>query len=444
MRISIPTPGAKRHSNLTADSSSHEAEKSAVKPLTILHTSDWHLGRTLGKLKKRHEELKEFLDWLLSTIEREKVDVLLVAGDIFDTVAPANEAQGLYYSFLSKVQGSSCNNIVITSGNHDSQSFLNAPKELLKALSVHVVAEVTDNLEDELVSLTDLSGELILIVAAVPFLKDRVLRLATEGESIEERDRKMALGVKEHYEKLAILSEKLKGDKKVPIVAMGHLFARGGITHEGDGVRELYVGSLSRVDTASFPKLFDYVALGHLHSAQSANKNNIRYSGSPIHMSFNEAGENLKPKSVTLIKILNGELGIRELEIPVFQELITIKGDMKKIKNRLTELKNSGSSAWIEIIFDSDEAVGDLREIFDTHIKGSSLEILIIKNLRNYELALSNDDECKPLKEYTVMEVFDRVLDAQNVPENDREELKKTFNEVMFLFNEKRAGSQSD
>ncbi|MDR2352816.1 MAG: exonuclease SbcCD subunit D C-terminal domain-containing protein [Deltaproteobacteria bacterium] len=406
------------------------------KPLTILHTSDWHLGRTLGKLKKRQDEHKKFLDWLLQTIKEEKVDVLLVAGDIFDTIAPPNEAQGLYYSFLSKAQSSGCNHIVITSGNHDSQSFLNAPKELLKALNVHVVAEVTEDMSDELLCLRDLSDNPILIVAAVPFLKDRVLRVASEGESIEERDKKMALGVKEHYEKLADLSEKLKGGKNIPIVAMGHLFAKGGLTQEGDGVRELYVGSLSRVDTASFPQVFDYVALGHLHGAQRANKDNIRYSGSPLHMSFNEAGERQKPKSVTLIKFKNGELAVKELEIPIFQELITIKGDMLKIKNRLNDLKKSGSSAWLEIIFDSDEAVGDLRQIFDSLIKGSSLEILIIKNLKNYELALSEAKDSKPLKEYTVMEVFERVLEVQNVSQNDAEVLKKTFNEVMFLYNE--------
>lgn len=106
--------------------------------MRLLHTSDWHIGRTLYG-RKRYEEHESFLSWLAKTIQDKAIDVLLVAGDVFDTSAPNNRAQELYYRFLCRVAASSCRHVVAIAGNHDSPSFLDAPKELLKALDIHVV-----------------------------------------------------------------------------------------------------------------------------------------------------------------------------------------------------------------------------------------------------------------------------------------------------------------
>ena len=106
--------------------------------MKILHTSDWHIGSTFYG-KKRYEEFSLFFAWLLETINTEKIDVLLVSGDIFDTALPSNTAQQIYYSFLISLRQSCCRHAVITGGNHDSPSFLNAPKQLLKTLDIHVV-----------------------------------------------------------------------------------------------------------------------------------------------------------------------------------------------------------------------------------------------------------------------------------------------------------------
>ena len=141
--------------------------------MNLLHTSDWHLGRALYG-RKRYEEFAAFLDWLADTIERERIDVLLVAGDVFDTSAPSNRAQGLYYRFLCRVAASSCRHVVVVAGNHDSPSFLNAPRELLKELHVHVVGSSTpDHPEDEVLVLRNAQDAPELIVCAVPYLRDR-------------------------------------------------------------------------------------------------------------------------------------------------------------------------------------------------------------------------------------------------------------------------------
>ena len=165
--------------------------------MNILHTSDWHLGRTLYG-RKRYDEFEAFLAWLVETIHQRAVDVLLIAGDVFDTSLPSNRAQELYYQFLCQVAASSCRHVVVIAGNHDSPSFLNAPKSLLRVLDVHVVGAVTDHLEDEVLLLNDEDGRPELIVCAVPYLRDRDIRVAEAGESIEDKERKLIDGIREH------------------------------------------------------------------------------------------------------------------------------------------------------------------------------------------------------------------------------------------------------
>ena len=110
--------------------------------LTVLHTSDWHLGRRLYG-KPRYTEFRAFLAWLLQAIREQAVDVLVVAGDVFDTTAPSNQAQNLYYDFLSQVCQTCCRHVIIVAGNHDSPSFLEAPKQLLKSFNIHIIGSMS-------------------------------------------------------------------------------------------------------------------------------------------------------------------------------------------------------------------------------------------------------------------------------------------------------------
>lgn len=140
--------------------------------MRVLHTSDWHIGRTLYG-RKRYEEFESFLTWLAEMIQEKSIVALLVAGDVFDTSTPSNRAQELYYRFLCQVATSSCRHVFVIAGNHDSPSFLNAPKEFLKALDVHVVGSSTESSEDEVLVLCNEKNAPELIVCAVPYLRDR-------------------------------------------------------------------------------------------------------------------------------------------------------------------------------------------------------------------------------------------------------------------------------
>lgn len=273
--------------------------------LTLLHTSDWHLGRRLYG-KPRYDEFKQFLDWQLQTLREQKVDVLLIAGDIFDTTAPSNQAQNLYYDFLSQVCHTDCRHVIIVAGNHDSASFLEAPKQLLKAFNIHIIGSMTDTPTDEVITLSDKLGQPELIVMAVPYLRDRDVRTVGHGERLDDKERKLAQGIKAHYAQIADIAIaqqaqlKAKYKRIIPIVATGHLFTVGGQTMEGDGVRDLYVGSLGSIGAEIFHPQIDYVALGHLHIPQAVGgQPHIRYAGSPIAMGF---GESRQQKQVHLLR----------------------------------------------------------------------------------------------------------------------------------------------
>ncbi|MCK9246380.1 MAG: exonuclease SbcCD subunit D C-terminal domain-containing protein [Anaerolineaceae bacterium] len=402
--------------------------------MKILHTSDWHIGRTLYG-RKRYEEFGSFLTWLAETIQQNEIDALLVAGDVFDTSAPSNRAQELYYRFLCRVAASSCRHVVVIAGNHDSPSFLNAPRELLKALDVYVVGSSMESLEDEVLVLRNERDVPELIVCAVPYLRDRDIRMAEAGESVEDKERKLLDGIRTHYKAVAALAEQKREElgADIPIVGTGHLFTAGGQTVDGDGVRELYVGSLAHVTAGIFPVCFNYLALGHLHVPQKVNgSETIRYSGSPLPMGFGEAKQQ---KSVCQVEFHSTAASVQLVHVPVFQKLERVKGDWKSISSRILELSATDdsklSSAWLEVIYDGDEVIGDLRERLEAAISGTHMEILRIKNNRIIDRVLGQIHEEETLDDLNVDDVFERCLVSHEVPEDQRSELLRAYQETV-------------
>ncbi|MGI6139536.1 MAG: exonuclease SbcCD subunit D C-terminal domain-containing protein [Candidatus Hydrogenedentales bacterium] len=396
----------------------------------LLHTSDWHIGRTFYG-RKRYEEFEAFLTWLAETIQQNRIDALLVSGDVFDTSAPSNRAQELYYRFLCRVAASVCRHVVVVAGNHDSPSFLNAPKELLKALDVHVVGSSTENTEDEVLVLRNEQDAPELIVCAVPYLRDRDIRVAEAGESVEDKERKMIEGIRNHYATVAALAEQKREElgADIPIVGTGHLFTAGGQTVDGDGVRELYVGSLAHVTAGIFPASFDYLALGHLHMPQKVNgSETIRYSGSPLPMGFGEAKQQ---KSVCQVEFHSTAASVQLIDVPVFQELECVTGDWDAISSRILELSAMDFQGWIEVIYKGDEVIGDLRTRLEAVICGTQMEVLRIKNNRIIDRVLGQMHEEETLDDLNVNDVFERCLAVNDVPEDLRSELLRAYQETV-------------
>ena len=417
--------------------------------MKILHTSDWHLGHSLYG-RKRNEEFRRFLDWLAQTMREESVDVLLVSGDIFDSGLPSNQAQALYYSFLCEAAKGPCRHIVLTAGNHDSPSFLDAPQALLHALNVHVVGQAISPPEKEVLLLHDEQKRPELIVCAVPFLRDRDLYKLGAGTESSERDALLAQGMREHYRLCAEkaeqirteVSEQFPGMEPLPVIAMGHLFAAGCSVDIDDGVRDLRIGSLGQIGADIFPECFDYVALGHLHAPQKVNKEErIRYSGSPLPMGFGEARQK---KSVCLLTCEGRNISTRTLEVPNFQKLEKISGDLPAIEARLKDFSEQGESVWLEILHEGPGVVSDLRERL-LEKAAPNVEILRVRNAFSLSAPSSADDGIA-LEDMSVFDVFERRLDdleRQNqIGEEQRRALRETYAEAVAELSQTDRGEE--
>jgi len=410
--------------------------------MRLLHTSDWHLGRMLYG-RRRDQEFEEFLKWMAGLVRQRQADVLVIAGDIFDTTTPGNRAQAMYYEFLHQLISSGCRHVVIVAGNHDSPTFLNAPSELLSALGVHVVGQVNDDISRQVIVLRSLDGEPQMVVCAVPFLRDKDVRLAAAEETAQDKEHKLLQGIREHYSRVAQEVRRiLKGfPVRVPVIATGHLFAAGAITVQGDGVRDLYVGSLGQVGADVFDPVFDYVALGHLHVPQKvAGLEHIRYSGSPLPMGFGEA-----PQRKVVCEVDFGcekndgslSVAVNELAIPQFQRLAQTRGDFEQISRALKQLLAEGGSCWVEVTYESDLVMPDLRQKLEQLVADSGVEILRIKVARqNPSLRAGQSQQL--LQELSPQEVFEQCLQAHSVDHSQRPGLKQTFLEVLQRLDQER------
>ncbi len=396
----------------------------------ILHTSDWHIGRRL-KNHERYDEFKKFFAWLEEIIKSENVDALLVAGDIFDNTTPSARAQDIYYSFLGKIARTNCRHVVIISGNHDSPAFIDAPKDLLKLFKIQVVGSACENPEDEVKTLYDDDGQAELIVCAVPYLRDRDVRTLKACDDVDSLENSLLTGIKDHYEKVFAHASEIRGASKIPVIGMGHLFARGGKVTEGDGVRSLYVGTAVEVGSDLFPDFLTYTALGHLHSPQKISRENIRYSGSPLSMGFGEAGQ----KKAVYVVELDGEklTGLKEISVPTFQRLERIEGDINKIFAELARYAFQRESIWLDITYTGSEALGDLQEKIDNFLKDFPLiEVLSIRDESRKAEENVSENISKNLEEIKPLEMLEFCFEKNNIPDCQREIFIPMYQEILL------------
>lgn len=410
--------------------------------MKILHTSDWHLGSQICG-RKRYDEHEQFLSWLLSLINREGIDILIVAGDIFDTTTPPNRSLEQYYKFLAKAAASSCRNIIITAGNHDSPSLIAAPRDLCKFLNITVVGHVPDNPEELVTILKDADGVPELIICPVPYLRDRDVRTVQAGESAVEKTSNLVSGIKARYHAIGSCAEKKRKEigRSIPIIATGHLFAAGGLTREDDGSRDLYLGTLACVGADAFPSCIDYLALGHLHLPQKVCGNErMRYSGAPLHMGFGEAGQK---KSVLILDVHDSRnISVNEISVPVFHRMIRISGTFEEVVRDLTCLKMECSPALVEVILEDTGIIPDAPEKFRNITQGSPVEVLRVKSPQFSGQALHPSINEETLSQLTPEEVFVRRMDAADIPNSDRRELVESFREIYREFLEKDNNSE--
>jgi DNA repair protein SbcD/Mre11 len=393
--------------------------------MKILHTADWHLGKKLYK-QELTEEHQLFFEWLIQTIKERKIDVLLISGDVFDLSNPPTEARALYYWFLRKMIEQKCK-IIITGGNHDSASMLNAPKDILAMLDVVVIGGATTNIEEEIIDL----GE--VIICAVPYLRDMDIRQAIQAESVQGRIESVRNGIKNHYDILANLCRERHAG--TPVIAMGHLYAQGSITSESE--REIQIGNLAAFGEADFSETFDYVALGHIHRPQRVGgKEHIRYSGSPIALSFSEKDD---LKIVIELEISSGKIQkIEEISVPKFRILKKMTGDFLKMKSLLTGfIHESELKAFLEI-----EVVEELynplliRELNEIVTIFDDEKTMILKHRIRFNNEVSSTDqlfhEGQNIDDINETDILMKRLEKENgLSEEHRILLMEAFTELL-------------
>lgn len=304
--------------------------------MRLLHTADWHLGQTFYEYDRTYEH-KAFLDWLIVAMQTHKVDALLMSGDVFDVSNPSAASVSLFYRFLSDATRVMPHlQVVVTAGNHDSPSRLEAPKPLLEAMNITIVGMVERTPDGDIdydkliVPLNDRDGSVAAWCMAVPFLRNG------DYPALPNATAPYAEGVTELYQETyrRALARKQPGQA---IIAMGHLHTSGAEISEQDKSERLILGGVELIPGSAFDAGIAYTALGHIHRPQQiGGRHNVRYSGSPIPMSFSEV--NYKHQ-VVLIDIENGQnAGQQILHIPVTVPLLRIPARPGTLADAITEL----------------------------------------------------------------------------------------------------------
>lgn len=376
--------------------------------MKLIHTSDWHLGQHfMGK--SRQPEHQAFLNWLIETAVQNQVDAIIVAGDVFDTGSPPSYARELYNQFIVSLQATGIN-LVILGGNHDSVAMLSESKSLLSYLSTHVIPGAFINIEDHVIVLEGNNGPIGLI-CAIPFLRARDIVTSIEGQSGTDKQQNLQAAISGRYEAVyAHAKEKqiaLGGG--IPIVATGHLTTVGAKSSES--VRDIYIGTLDAFPSSAFPPAA-YTALGHIHRPQKVGgSEHIRYSGSPIPLSFDELSSE---KQVLIVSFKGAELvSVVEQKIPRFQAMHLIKGDLTEIEaeiTRLAVLYDHSNPAWLDIEVNTQDYLQDLQQRIQAFIEDLPLEVLLLRRARtNRQIAISNNNK-ETLHELSIKDVFERRL----------------------------------
>ncbi|WP_446787311.1 exonuclease subunit SbcD, partial [Macellibacteroides fermentans] len=269
--------------------------------LKIIHTADWHLGQSFFGYDRQPEHTA-FLKWLAETVSDRQIDVLLIAGDVFDVANPSASAQRQFYHFLKEINLANPGlQVVVVAGNHDSAARLEAPNPLLEELGIAVVGVVKRNESGEidfnslLLPLRNRDGSVQAYCMAVPFLRQG------DYPPTDQKDQNTYVaGVERMYRGLYEFAME-KAGTELPLVAMGHLHVLGAELSDDDRSERVIMGGLESVTSDSFPRELAYTALGHIHKAQKVGgREEVRYSGSPLPMSFSETNYRHQVVLVTL------------------------------------------------------------------------------------------------------------------------------------------------
>lgn len=294
--------------------------------MRILHTGDWHLGKVL-RGRSRAEEQAAVLAEIVQLAERERVHLVIVAGDVFETAAPSPDAQRLAWSTLLALRATGAE-VVVVAGNHDNAHAFDAVRPVFSAAGIHVHGTVARPGDGGLLELS-VGGERAR-VAVLPWVSPRQVLRA--GQLLELDAAELGLGYADRVHRvLGALTAGMGTGPPAVELAVVHAFVRGGVL--GGGERDAQTVNDYGISAGAFPPGASYVALGHLHRTQRIpGPCPIWYSGSPFAVDF---GEEADDKGVLLVEATAGRPAVVEARpISAAVRLRTVRGTLAELAER--------------------------------------------------------------------------------------------------------------
>ncbi|GAB4019811.1 MAG: exonuclease SbcCD subunit D C-terminal domain-containing protein [Bdellovibrio sp.] len=397
-----------------------------MKKIKILHTSDWHLGKKFFK-QSRLPEQQLFIEYLKNVIREMEIDVILIAGDIFDTPHPPHEAVSIYFEFLNFLSKQKVHAFIIA-GNHDSGLFIESPSPLLEGKNITTCGRLLK--EDEL-NLADCSRELVIKgtkihFSLIPYFRNLELETLAHKWNLKLDNREDVLNLlNEIFDKTS--------DKNCHfnILLAHHLFGPYGLSGSEQGI------SLSNLDSIPLELIrgrYDYTALGHIHKAQQFNKEQspIVYSGSPLPMRFSEQNA----KSIEILTIDDGQLTHSQYELPIFREFLRLKLSSKNWEYEIEQFKKSylkkgPLSPFVEVQLDLSEPGPGIYDSIRKAIEEMDMQLIsFLPQLPQSSISEKSDTEIIS-KLQNIDELFQSFYNYKYPDSSIPVELKNLFHEVI-------------
>lgn len=372
--------------------------------MKILHLADLHIGKIIYE-QSLLEDQEYMLKQIEKIIEKEKIEAVLISGDIYDRSIPPADAVEVLDKFLNNLIKILKVKVFIISGNHDSKERLNFGSKIFENDGLYI--QTTYNGKIRKVELDEKIN-----IYMLPFIKPIELRQYFENEKIET-----------YNDAIKNIIENEKLDKTKINILMAHQFVTSGTTNPETCESEtINVGGLDNVDASNFSE-FDYVALGHIHGPQKIGEEKIRYSGTMLKYSFSEVNHH---KSVVIIEIKNGKVDFK------LEPLIPLR-DMRKIQGPIEELvkkenyEGTNQQDYIKAIITNEEAIydaiGQIRKIYPNTL---SLDILNSKSY-NSDMNIENFEKIKEKSEFELFNDFYEFQNSVRLDEEQSEIIKKVI-----------------
>ncbi|WP_412850389.1 metallophosphoesterase family protein [Chryseobacterium sp. PMSZPI] len=399
--------------------------------MKILHTADWHLGKRLDRFSRLEEQIS-VMEEIIAIADEEQVDLVLVAGDLFDNFNPAVEAVELFYKTLKRLSQNGKRPIVAISGNHDSPNLINAPDPLARECGIiligHPKAEITlfqteyfniINSKEGFIELDIKNIDFPVRILHTPYANEVRLK-EYFGENKEEEINKV---LAQTWQELA---DQFCDDLGVNLLT-AHLYMNkkgAEILEEPEGEKPIKIGNADLIYSDSIPDQIQYTALGHLHSFQNIGtaEKPVVYSSSPLCYSFSEAGQT---KYVSIIEAIPGK--------PVSYEKKALKSGRALIRKTFNSVENTvqwlkeNPNTFIELTLESETflTADERRLIFQSH----NGIVHLIPKVKNREFEEQENLEIN--LNQNIENLFKDYFKSKNGGQEANEDLMKLFNEIL-------------